>query len=261
MKSSSRMLRLLYFLRIPLAIYLIIVLVFMLLERPLVFPAPRAVRSEVDATEFGGEDVFFESADGTRLHGQYYEHPNSRGQLLYCHGNGIMVSQLSDYAAWLRDHYGYSVIVYDYRGYGVSEGKPHQQGVFEDTEAAHDWLIKRSRCAPDDVVILGRSIGGGLAVHVAAERGARGLVLQNTFASLVETAAQQYPWLPVRTVMKTRMVSIDRIGEYQGPLLQSHGTADRVIRYEDGRKLHDTANEPKQFFTIEGGGHLSLIHI
>jgi len=254
-RRQLRLRRLLSILRIAAVIGLSVLFIFMLLERRLVFPAPKAVESQVDASEFGGEDVFFESADGTRLHGQYFLHEQPRGQLIYFHGNGIMVSQLSEYADWMRSKYGYSVWVFDYRGYGLSDGSPTGEAVLQDAEAAYAWLVERTGCASEDVILMGRSLGGGLAVHVASLQGARGLILQNTFSSLVATASRQFPWLPVRTVMKTRINSIDKIGKYDGPLLQSHGTSDRVIPYELGRELFETANEPKQFFTIEGGSH------
>ncbi len=227
----------------------------MFFERRLVFPAPRARPTDANAASFGGEDVFFASADGTRLHGQYFPHDQPRGQILYCHGNGTMVPRLTEYGNWMRNLFQHSVFIYDYRGYGLSRGKPDERGILADTDAAHQWLVQRSNTDADDVVIAGRSIGGALAVHAAASFGARALVLQNTFDTLIDTAARLYPWLPVRLVMQTHLRSIDRIGQYHGPLLQSHGTADQIVHFTSGQKLFEAANPPKQFFAIEGGRH------
>jgi fermentation-respiration switch protein FrsA (DUF1100 family) len=102
---------------------------------------------------------------------------------------------------------------------------------------------------------MGRSLGGAVAVDLAAKNGARGLILQNTFTSLPDAAARLYPWAPVRLLMKNRYESIKKIGQYQGPVLFSHGTADTLVPYELGRKLYDAAPGAKEFFAIDGGGH------
>jgi fermentation-respiration switch protein FrsA (DUF1100 family) len=102
---------------------------------------------------------------------------------------------------------------------------------------------------------MGRSLGGGVALHVAAEKGARGVVLQNTFTSLPETAAHHYPWAPVRLLMRNRYDSLAKIGRYPGPILQSHGTADRIVPLAIGRKLFAAAPGPKEFFEIPAGDH------
>ena len=106
------------------------------------------------------------------------------------------------------------------------------------------------------MVLIGRSLGGGVATALAHQHGARGLVLQNTFASLHETAAGRYPWLPVEWLIRNRYPSIEWIAGYRGPLLQSHGKSDRLIPYSEGRRLFAACpSERKEFFTIKGGDH------
>ncbi|MEM7314887.1 MAG: alpha/beta hydrolase [Planctomycetota bacterium] len=241
--------------RTGVVVYLGILLIMLCLERFLVYPTSKADPDHVDANEFGGEDIHFESADGTKLHGWYFENPQARGHLLFCHGNGDMVPWLGGFGQEMRDRYGLSVFVFDYRGYGLSEGKPFEKGVLEDSEAARKWFANKCGIPIDEVILMGQSLGGGVAVHLAANGGAKGLILQCTFDTLTETSAYHYPWLPVRTLMRNRYDSISKIGQYQGPLLQSHGTADNVVPYELGQKLFAAANEPKQFFTLEYGGH------
>jgi fermentation-respiration switch protein FrsA (DUF1100 family) len=102
---------------------------------------------------------------------------------------------------------------------------------------------------------MGRSLGGAVAVDLAAEGGARALILESTFSSLTDVAAHYYPWLPVRRMMRTRFDSAAKIGSYHGPLLQTHGDADTIIPLPFGRRLFEAAPGPKQFITFPGLDH------
>src|SRR5207247_3727660 len=116
-----------------------------------------------------------------------------------------------------------TVFVYDYRGYGRSRGKPAERGCVADGMAAHRWLAEREGVDMDDIVLMGRSIGGGVAVAAAAEQGARALVLEATFSRMTDAAANLYPWLPVRLVMSNRYNSVKRMQKFIWPLLQRPG--------------------------------------
>jgi fermentation-respiration switch protein FrsA (DUF1100 family) len=238
-----------------LAGYLMVLLLLLLLENTLLYPAPAPLAGDWEAAHIEHEDVEFRSADGTRLHGWFLPHPSPRATLLYCHGNGDQVAFLGDYLSDFRDRHRVSIFVFDYRGYGKSEGSPFETGVLADAHAAQHWLAKRTGERADQLVLMGRSLGGAVAVDLAANNGARGLILQNTFSSLPDAAARLYPWAPVRLLMKNRYDSINKIGKYQGPVLFSHGTADTLVPYELGRKLYDAAPGPKEFYVIDGGDH------
>ncbi len=174
--------------------------------------------------------------------------------MLFCHGNGGNVALWGDELRLLRDRMGVSVLGFDYRGYGRSEGTPSEAGVLADARAARTWLAQRTGIPENQVVLMGRSLGGAVAVDLAAD-GARGLILESTFTSMPEVGHAAMPWLPVRALMHTQLNSLAKIGKFHGPLLQSHGTADRLIPYAMGRQLFDAANEPKQFVAIQGGDH------
>ena len=175
--------------------------------------------------------------------------------MLYCHGNGGNVAYWADAARPLHDRVGVSVMLFDYRGYGRSEGTPSEAGVLADARAARAWLAQREGIAESQIVLMGRSLGGGVAVDLAAADGARALVLESTFTSLPDVAQTMFPLLPVRLLMQTKLNSEKKIANYHGPLLQSHGTADRLIPYSIGRRLFDAANQPKQFVPIPNGDH------
>jgi hypothetical protein len=202
------------------------------------------------------EDVHFTAADGTRLHGWYLEHPRPRAVILYMHGNGGNLTYSTDFVVDLRERCGSSVMIFDYRGYGRSEGRPDEPGIVADARAARDWLAKRAGIAPADVVLLGNSLGGGVAVELAVTDGARALILQNTFTSLPDVAAYHYPFMPCKWLMRNRLESIHKIERYSGPVLQSHGTADSIVPMELGRRLYEAIPDPgKQFIELPGRDH------
>lgn len=197
----------------------------------------------------------FIADDGVHLHGWFYDHPNPRAVVLFCHGNAGSVAEWSDVAEQLRNQHHVAVLVFDYRGYGQSEGKPDELGILRDARAARRWLSRHTGVAEPDIVLMGRSLGGAVAVDLAAEDGARGLVLASTFSSLPDVAAHHMPWLLPRWNMTQRLNSADKIARYKGPLLQTHGDADRVVPIQSARKLFDAAREPKQFLVIPGADH------
>jgi fermentation-respiration switch protein FrsA (DUF1100 family) len=236
--------------------YICVVVIAMSMERRLIYPAPRADRGDWSATDPAHEDVWFQSADGTRLNGWFLPHSTSTRAILYCHGNGQNVALTADLAALLRDRLHASIFIFDYRGYGRSEGIPNEAGCIADAQAARDWLAKRMGADPHEIVLIGHSLGGGVAAALAADGGARALILENTFSSIVDVAAHSHWWLPVRLVMRNRYDSISRIRQYDGPLLQFHGTVDSLIPIQFGRRLFEASSSAmKQFVAGSGLGH------
>jgi len=241
----------------PLAIaYLLICLLMTLMETHLVYPVPPAAPPLNLPENADLEEVWFNSADGTKLHGLFANHPDSQRALLYFHGNAEDVCRRLDFVRHLRQTLDASVFVFTYRGYGHSEGSPHEQGIVADGLAAQRWLTERMNISPDEVTLMGRSLGGAVAVAVAAQRGACGLVLISTFADMTEVAADIYPWLPVGLLMRNRYPADEWIQQYTGPVLQFHGTRDRIIPLKHGKKLFDAApGQQKEFIELPKGRH------
>jgi hypothetical protein len=224
------------------------------LERNLVFqPAPYPI-GDWSPTIIEPEDAWFAAADGTRLHGWFIEHPQPMAVALLCHGNAGNISNLAESLAILRDRHRLSVLAFDYRGYGRSEGRPTEGGILSDARAARRWLAERTQLAESDVVLMGVSLGGAVAVDLAQD-GARGLVLCSTFCSLPDVAEHHFAWLPARSVMSMRLNSLEKIRSYGGPVLISHGDADEVVPFEQGRRLYEAAPGPKRFVRAPGGRH------
>jgi fermentation-respiration switch protein FrsA (DUF1100 family) len=231
----------------------------MLFENLIIYPAPRYPDGNWQTERYGCEEVYFASADGTKLHGWYFPNPNARGNLLFCHGNGEHIGYLGPEMAALRDDLQLNVFVFDYRGYGRSAGSPHEAGVLADGQAAQEWLANRAGIRLSDVLLMGRSLGGAVAVHLAAQNGARGLILWNTFSSMPDVAARHFPWLPVHWLLRNRYNAGEKIRNYSGPLLQTHGTDDTIIGFDLAEKLFAAATTlDKQFIQVVGGNHNDL---
>jgi len=235
--------------------YLVVVGVAMFLEESLIFFPSRYPEGDWSPAGIPIEDAWFEAPDGTKLHGWYVPRKDAKATVLFSHGNGGNITHRIDLLRALHKQVGVSVLMFDYRGYGRSGGKPNEAGILADARAARAWLAKREGIAEHDIVMMGESLGGAVAVDLAARDGARGLVLQSTFSSLPDVAACHYAWLPVRWAMRTRLDSCSKIGDYHGPLLQSHGDADTIVPFACGRRLFDAANEPKQFVVIRDRDH------
>jgi len=203
------------------------------------------------------EDAWFRAKDGTSLHGWFVPHQNPRAIVLFAHGNAGNLSHRAETLRILNERHQLSVMIFDYRGFGRSEGSPSEKGSLQDARAARKWLSQRTGVAEKEIVLLGRSLGGGVMVDLAARDDARGLVLASTFSSLPDVARHAMPLVPVRLLMTNRFNSLSKIENYHGPLLQSHGDQDNLIPLRLANRLFKAANGPKRFITIEGGDHNS----
>jgi fermentation-respiration switch protein FrsA (DUF1100 family) len=245
--------------------YVGIVVFLMVNENSLVYPGSKYPRGNWRPNGLVFDEVEFESKDGTKLVGWFLpqtEVPdNKKRAVLICHGNAENVAHVSvNYGEGFRDLLGADVFVFDYRGYGKSEGSPFEQGVLEDSEAAFDWLCKRIGKQHDEIIIVGHSIGGGPGVHLAGKFGCKALILQRTFSQLTAPAQTQYPWIPVKYIMQNQYRSTDKIKNYFGPLFQSHGDADRLIPIEFAKELFECApTEQKRFFEVPGMTHWDVL--
>jgi pimeloyl-ACP methyl ester carboxylesterase len=201
------------------------------------------------------EDCWFETVDGLRIHGWYLKHEQPKVVILFCHGNAGNVTHRASLAQYVHNRFAASLLLFDYRGYGRSEGTPTIEGLLADARAAREYLAVRERISPPDIVLMGRSLGGAVAVQLASDGGARALVLESTFSSLKDVAVSHYPQLLVNLLVADRLDARSAISRFRGPVLISHGNADRTIPIALGRELYRAANEPKTFVEISGGDH------
>jgi uncharacterized protein len=240
--------------RIVLIAYAAVLLMMMAFENSLIFIPTSDPNDDWAPRGLAIEDAQFQAADGTKIHGWYVPREKPRAVVLFCHGNAGNITNRTDIIRALHDRVGVSVLAFDYRGYGKSEGKPNEAGVLSDARAARSWLAKKAGVAEDRIVLMGESLGGAVAVDLATD-GARALILENTFSSAPDVAAVHYPWIPVRLLMRTKFDAAGKIGSYHGPLFQSHGERDRIVPLDSAMKLFAAANEPKQFILLKGHDH------
>ena len=223
-------------------------------ESLIFFPAP-ANEGDWHPPGLVFEEVWLQAADATKIHAWYVPHEQA------ARGRALLPRKRREYQPSGR-HPAHAApsgrrIGVDFRlpWLRAQRGKPNEPGILADARAARAWLAQREKIAEADVVLMGESLGGAVAVDLAAADGARALVLESTFTSIPDVAAHFYPWLPVRLLMHTRLDALAKIGAYHGPLLQSHGDPDTIIAIDFGRRLFAAANEPKQFITLPGVDH------
>ncbi len=231
----------------------IMLLVFLFQPRLVYFPQ---VEHELTATPRAAgldyEDISLHTADGVKLHAWWVPVTKARGAVLLMHGNAGNISHRIGYAT-MFNRLGYSVLLFDYRGYGHSGGHPDEEGTYRDADAAWRHLTEVRKVPPRDIVMVGESLGGGVATWLAVKYPPRALVLASTFTSVPDLGAQIYPWLPVRLLARVEYGNLARIGQIKAPVLIAHSRDDEVIPYAHGEALFAAAAEPRLFLSLRGG--------
>ena len=200
------------------------------------------------------ETVHLETEDGLRLHAWLVPAPApaSAPVVLFCHGNAGNISHRLESIA-LFHRLGLSVLIFDYRGYGESEGEPDEQGTYRDVRAAWRYLRRQRRVAAADIVVFGRSLGAAVAAWLAAREQPRAVILESAFTSAVALGAEIYPWLPVDRLLRHRYDTLGQLPSIGAPLLVIHSRDDEIVPCHHGRTLFDAALAGrKQMLEIRG---------
>jgi len=226
-----------------------------LLEKRLIYFPFRDL--EVTPKELGlrYEEARLVAEDGVTLHGWFLPIEGSRFTVLVCHGNAGNISHRLDRAMLMHAKLKTDVFLFDYRGYGLSEGTPDEQGTYRDARAAHRYLSTARGIPPGNLIIFGESLGAAVALQLALEVPARALVLEAPFTSVADMARSVLPFLPIGRLLRTHYDNLAKIGGLRMPLLILHGERDTTVPFAQGRRLFEAAPEPKQFFAIPGAGH------
>ncbi len=199
------------------------------------------------------KDVWFKAEDGVKLHGWYVPSEGAVGTLLFFHGNAGNITHRLENIFFLH-HLKLNVFIFDYRGFGRSEGDPDEDDIYLDCQAAYDTALAQPGVSPSSLFIFGRSLGGPFAAYTASKNPAAGLILESTFTNAVDMADKMIPFLP-GWFISAELNTQGYVANLNTPKLFIHGTMDNIIPYTLGRELYKAAAEPKEFYSIVGAGH------
>ena len=232
-----------------------------MLDQLLVYhPTPWEDRDWARLSRLPLEEVWFQAKDGTRLFGWHVPATGLPAVLLWCHGNaGNIIHRLENLAA--LHSLGLSVFLFDYRGYGRSEGRPSEPGLYQDALAAYEVLTKAKQVPPQRIVLFGRSLGAAVAGTLASQRPAAGLILESAFPSVEALARFHYWGLPMHLLVSAEFNLADRLREVRVPVLVVHGDRDSLVPLQLGQAVFDAARAPKDLFVVHGADHNDLVQI
>ena len=224
-----------------------------LIEKQVFFPDTTIDQTPADL-DLPFEDIWFTSNDSVRLHGWLITASSPKYLLLFCHGNAGNISHRLDNVRLLLLK-GISVFIFDYRGYGRSEGRIGEKGFYLDSEAAYEVAREWTQKNKAKLVIFGRSLGGIAATYLGATKKCDGLILESTFTNMGAMARAHYPLPFAEGLLKHRLNAVGQIGLVRVPILFFHGDNDRIVPIRLGRELYEAAPNPKEFVVLSGAGH------
>ena len=231
------------------------------IEKKLIFHPDRSNdHTTPDAYDIEYDDVTFRTEDGLNLNGWFIPGKKSSPDddlhtLLWFHGNSGNINRRLDNIRMLHDRVPVNVFIFDYRQYGMSEGKISEKGTYIDSRAALAYLRSRSDVNNEKIIFFGRSLGSAISVELAVKEKCCALILETPFTSIKEMGKKLYPYLPFTFFLRTKYDTLSKIGDIKVPTLIMHGDKDELVPIEHGKILYEKANDPKEFYTIPGAMH------
>ena len=197
------------------------------------------------------EDVVFTTENDLRLNGWFIPSQNPRGSLIFCHGNAGNISHRIEIIE-IFNKLNLNVFIFDYRGYGKSQGSPSEQGLYQDAQAAYKYLLSRRDIDKEAIVVYGKSIGANVAIDLASKVNAAALISESGFTSAYEMGRRLFPYLPIKWIITTKFDALAKIKDITTPKLIIHSRDDEIIPFKLGRRLFEAAAEPKEFYQMQG---------
>lgn len=197
------------------------------------------------------ENISLTTSDNERLHGWHIPAENSRGVVLFFHGNAGNISHRLDSIRIFHD-IGLSTLIIDYRGYGQSTGKTNEQGTYLDAQASWDYLVNGRGISPDRIVIFGRSLGGAIGAWLGAHTTPAGVIIESGFSSGVDMARRLYPFLPAHLLTRLRYPVVDYASQLSSPVLVIHSKDDEIIPFSMGQAIYAAVSQQKEFLQLRG---------
>ena len=222
-----------------------------LFQSHLIYHPQQTIQATPDQLGLAYEAATFRASDGVQLAAWWVPAPEPKAALLYCHGNGGNISHLLPHLEMFH-RLGIQVLLFDYRGYGHSQGEPSEQGTYLDAEAAWRYLIEQRGVPANQILIFGQSLGGAIAAWLAARHTPAALILESAFTSLPAIGAVHYPYLPVRWLARFDYNTIGSLRQVRSPVLVIHSRQDEMIPFSHGQRLFEAAPDRKMFLEITG---------
>ena len=197
------------------------------------------------------EDLWLTTEDGIRIHAWLVPAEPAKGVILFCHGNAGNISHRVDTLRMFHA-LGYTSLIFDYRGFGDSDGTPGEQGTYRDVAAAWEYLVEDRGVSPRQIVIFGRSLGGSVAAWLSQDHTPAALVLESCFSSFVDMGKSAYWFVPVRLLARFKYDTTAYASKAGCPILVVHSPQDDIVPYRLGRRLYDALPDPKEFMEIRG---------
>jgi uncharacterized protein len=197
------------------------------------------------------EKIALKTEDGLKIAAWYIPAKNAKYTILFCHGNAGNLTHRLDSINILNEM-GLNCLIFDYRGYGDSQGRPTEHGTYMDAAAAWRWLTEKKRIPPQRIIIYGHSLGGSIAAHLAARVNPRALVLESAFTSYEQIGKKFYPYMPVHFFAKFNYNTLEYLKNARCPVLIIHSRNDEIVPFEFGLRLYAAAAEPKRLLEIAG---------
>jgi len=234
-----------------LAFYVAILLLLYVFQSGMMYHPVKQIYQTPKAIQLEYEDVYFESGKGGQIHGWFIPSRQARATVLLSHGNA---GNISDRLETLRilNRLHLNVLIYDYAGYGKSEGSPSEETTYQNAYSAWNYLSVEKQIPSGKIILMGRSLGGAVAAWLASRTEPAALVLESTFTSAVDLAEEIYPFLPVRMLMKFEYPTASYLPNVSVPIMILHSEDDQLVPFHHGRELYDIANDPKTFFKMNG---------
>jgi hypothetical protein len=220
-------------------------------QKRLIYEPDSHIAATPDQRGYQYEHVTFTTEDEIKLEGWYVPSPQNAGVILFFHGNTGNISHRFETLEILH-LMGFNVFIFDYRGYGRSQGEPSEHGTFLDAKAALAYLTQVKKIPENKVILFGRSLGGAIAVWLASQSKPKALIVESSFTSIPELGQQHYPWLPVKLISSFRYDSKQHIQKVSSPVLIIHSRSDEVIPFNHGQVLFDNVCTEKEMLVIHG---------
>ena len=220
----------------------------------LIFHPANALYGQQDTPEALGlsyEDVYLASTGQRKIHSWFIPHAEAKATLLFFHGNAGNISHRLETLRIFHE-LGLAVFIIDYQGYGLSEGTPSEQHTYDDALSAWQYLTKDKTISPNNIIVFGRSMGGGVASWLATRHQPALVILESPFRSIIKLGNERYPFFPISFLTRTHFDTENRIASIQSPVSIIHSRGDEIISFNHGQTLFELAKEPKMFFEIEG---------